>query len=236
MNDILVASVALAALAILALIAHDLYSRLRRRHRRRRARQARKSRRHYSQWQSVAPPRHGPLPSHAPPTRPKPAADLRDPAQQLHAIARVDFECIPLLTPPDARLLPLLEAAAHDLRAGHRVLAQTSLGDLIRPQANSASADDRSAALASITAKRIDFAIIDRAGRLAVAVDYQDADHHQDHALGRDAIKREALRRAGIPLIELGPDFDAAHLRQRIAGLLAPPKAASVTPLDSRRG
>lgn len=217
---------ALALAAIVAVIAHALYLRLRPRRRRR----SRHGRDQFSHWEGKAQPRLRPVPTPDPP-----APDLRDPAQQLHAIARVDFEPTPLLNRQEARLLPLLESITRDLRAGHRVMAQTSLGELIRPKPDSTTEADRSAAFASINSKRLDFAIIDRAGRLAVAIEYQGDGHHQGHAFMRDAVKREALRRAGIPLIEVEPDFDAAHLRRRVSGHLAPPPVASVTPLDSRR-
>lgn len=222
----------LAIAAIFAVIAHLLYIRLRPRRRRRRQRYGRE---HFSQWEGKAQPRPRATPNPAPPPSGQAIPDLRDPAQQLHAIARVEFEPTPLLNRQEARLLPLLESITRDLRAGHRVMAQTSLGELIRPKPDSATEDDRSAAFASINSKRLDFAIIDRAGRLAVAVEYQGCGHHQGHAFMRDAVKREVLRRAGIPLIEVEPDFDAAHLRHRVKGHLAPPPVASVTPLDSRR-
>ncbi|NBE08698.1 DUF2726 domain-containing protein [Paragemmobacter ruber] len=230
MNDISFSD-ALALLAITAVIAHALYLHLRPRRRRRRSHQGREQ---FSHWEGKATPRLRAVPDSAP-LPPPPAPDLRDPAQQLHAIARVTFEPTPLLNRQEARLLPLLESITRDLRTGHRVMAQTSLGELIRPKPDSATEADRSAAFASINAKRLDFAIIDRGGRLAVAVEYQGEGHHQGNAFLRDAIKREVLRRAGIPLIEVEPDFDAAHLRRRLTGHLAPPQGASVTPLDSRR-
>lgn len=204
-----------------------LYLRVRPRQRRR----ARRSKA-YTAWNgsAVSRPRLVPQPS------PAAAPDLHDPAQQLHAIARVEFECTPLLNRQEARLLPLLESTAHDLQSGHRVMAQTSLGELIRPKSGTATEDDRSAAFASINSKRLDFAIIDRAGRLAVAVEYQGRGHHQGTAFMRDAVKREAIRRAGIPFIEVEPDFDPTVLRTRISGLLATgAQASAVTDLHSRR-
>ena len=204
-----------------------LYLRLRPRHHRR----ARRSK-PYTAWNGSAVSR----PRLVQPPPPPAASDLHDPAQQLHAIARVEFECTPLLNRQEARLLPLLEATARDVQSGHRVMAQTSLGELIRPKSGTATEDDRSAAFASINSKRLDFAIIDRAGRLAVAVEYQGSGHHQGTAFMRDAVKREAIRRAGIPFIEVEPDFDPALLRSRITGLLATnSKPAVVTDLHSRR-
>lgn len=213
----------LVALAFGALLYLRLWPR-----KRRRARRAK----NYSTWSGAAVPRPRLVPQ---PTLP-PSPDLHDPAQQLHAVARVEFECTPLLNRQEARLLPLLESTARDAQSGHRVMAQTSLGELIRPKTGTASEDDRTAAFASINSKRLDFAIIDRAGRLAVAVEYQGSGHHQGTAFLRDAVKREAIRRAGIPFIEVEPDFDPALLHSRITGLLAPPTAAAgVTDLHSRR-
>ncbi len=213
----------LAALAVIIFIGVALYIRLRPRRRRRSRRNGT-----YSSWQGTAPHRTQGLQraQHAnPPHQPSP--DLRDPAQQMHAIARVEFECTPLLNQQESRLLPLLESVIRDLRAGHRVMAQTSLGELLRPRESSATESDRSAAFASINSKRLDFAIIDRTGRLAVAVEYQGDGHHQGNAFMRDAVKREAVRRAGIPFVEVEPDFDPTHLRTRIMGLLTQPKPAA---------
>lgn len=227
MGNNFIAAETLAALLAIAFVALALYTRSQPRHRLRSRR-----RRDFTAWSSQ--------PSSHPPAAlavvPDTNLDLRDPAQQMHAIARVEFECTPLLNPQEARLLPLLESTTRDLRAGHGVMAQTSLGELIRPRSNTATAEDRTAAFASINSKRLDFAIIDRAGRLAVAVEYQGGGHHQGNAFMRDAVKREAVRRAGIPFIEVEPDFDPARLRSRITGLLAPATPApSVTALNSHR-
>lgn len=184
-----------------------------------------------SAWSNPSPsrPRTGLSPA------PTATPDLRDPAQQRHAIVRGKFECTPLLNRQEARLLPILESTTRDLRAGHYAMAQTSLGELIRPKSNTATADDRNAPFASNNSKRLDFAIIDRAGKLVAAVEGQGTGRHQGNAFMRDAEKREAIRRAGIPLIEAEPDFDFALLRIRITGLLFPATPANVTDLNRRR-
>lgn len=58
---------------------------------------------------------------------------LRNPARQLEAIARVDFERRPLLNKAEARILPVIERTLKDLALGHRVMAQTSMGEILRP-------------------------------------------------------------------------------------------------------
>jgi hypothetical protein len=160
---------------------------------------------------------------------------LSDPAQQMHAIAQMEFECTPILNQEESRLLPLLDSVTGDLQAGHRVMAQTSLGELIRPKATSGTSDERSAAFASINSKRLDFAIIDSDGRLVVAIEYQGSGHFQGNAFMRDAVKREAIRRAGIAYVEVEQDFDPALLRQRITGLLNPSGPAAAPSALQRR-
>ena len=87
---------------------------------------------------------------------------LHDPKQQMEAIAPAEFEVTPLRNREEARLLPLLESCAAKLNNGYRVMAQTSLGEIIRPKQAGLSQDQQRAAYASINFKRLDFAIFDR--------------------------------------------------------------------------
>lgn len=126
----------------------------------------------------------------------------------LRAVRGSGFEVVPLLNGEEARLLPVLERAAARAGPGFRVMAQVSLGEVIRPLPGPRQRE----ALAAINAKRLDFAVFDAAGRLRAAVEYHGGGHWRNHATLRDAAKREALARAGVPLIELGPAPDEARL------------------------
>ncbi len=95
-------------------------------------------------------------------------------------------------------------------------MAQTSLGELLRPHLKSGNKQDRDAAYASINSKRLDLAIIDRFGLLTVAVEVQGSGHYHKNTFIRDAVKREALRRAGIRLIEVTDDWTPEMLEQQI--------------------
>ena len=161
-------------------------------------------------------------------------SDLRDPKQQMEAIARVDFEITPLLNKEEARLLPLLESCTRKLNRGHRVMAQTSLGEIIRPKAANASNEAQRAAFASINSKRLDFAIFDRFGRLAIAIEYQGSGHYQTKSFMRDAVKREALRKAGVPYLEVKQDFSHDDVARQITQLLAPTDQANTTATPGR--
>jgi hypothetical protein len=133
--------------------------------------------------------------------------NMSDPKDQMTAVARVGFEPVPLLNKSEAQLLPVLELAVRNLNSGYRVMAQTSLGEVIRPVAGSTTKQEQDAAYASINSKRLDFAIIDRFGILRLAIEYQGHGHYRETSFMRDAVKREALRKAGVPMLEMEPDF-----------------------------
>jgi hypothetical protein len=96
------------------------------------------------------------------------------------------------------RVFRIVEAELQSRNNGCRVLAQTSLGEIIR--------SDNDKAFASINSKRVDILIIGRNGDPLAAIEYQGGGHHQGSAAARDAIKKEALRRAGIRWLEVSED------------------------------
>lgn len=145
---------------------------------------------------------------------------MHDPANQMKAISQVGFRTIRLLNASEYKLLPLLESIARDLRRGHRVMAQTSLGEILAPVSDDAGL--KSAAFASINSKRLDFAIFDTSGYLVLAIEYQGQAHYRPTAFMRDAVKREALRKAGVPFLEVPAMFRPAEVRAEIVGLLQP--------------
>ena len=149
--------------------------------------------------------------------------NVRDPKQQMEAIALVDFEITPLLNREEARLLPLLESCVRQIRKGHRVMAQTSMGEIIRPKHVGVSEDQQRAAYASINSKRLDFAIFDKFGRLVVAIEYQGSGHYQAKSFMRDAVKREVLRKAGVRYMEVPQDFIHDDLTRQILSIISPP-------------
>ena len=79
-----------------------------------------------------------------------------------------------------------------------RVMAQVSLGEVL------SSPDAR--AYSTINSKRVDLLIVSRRGDPIVAIEYQGHGHYQGTAAARDAVKKEALRKAGVRYIEVTPD------------------------------
>ena len=60
----------------------------------------------------------------------------------------------------------------------------------------------------SINSKRADFVIISKYGKPCVVVEYQGTGHYQANAAARDAVKKEACRKAGIHYVEISADYN----------------------------
>lgn len=130
-------------------------------------------------------------------------------------MSAVEFERQPLLNKGEYRVLLVLEAAARDARGGYRVMAQTSLGEVLRPKL-SVSAEQADLAFRSINSKRADFIVVDRRGLAVLAVEYQGNGHYQGNAEQRDAVKRAVFQSAGVMLIEVPAQFNEAALATQV--------------------
>lgn len=162
-----------------------------------------------------------------------------DHAEQAAAVAAVAFERRALLNREEAPLFDLVERLLADEAPGWRVMAQVSLGEIVAPRRDGGTAEARARAFAAVNAKRVDLAVFDPALRLALAIEYQGSGHYQGDAVLRDAIKREALRRAGVPLLEVEHGYRAeavrATLRARL-GLREPGQGAEEAASARRSG
>lgn len=151
---------------------------------------------------------------------PASSPDMANPQAQLEAISKVSFEKRRLLNKTEYKVLQVLEATVNDCGDGHRIMAQTSLGELIQPRPGSGTDTSRKQAFASINSKRLDFAIVDRYGLLAAAIEVQGSGHYHHKTFLRDAVKREALRRAGVELIEVQESWLSDEISSRIRTVL----------------
>ncbi len=136
------------------------------------------------------------------------APDLRDAGQQLNAVMAASFQRRRLLSPSEFQAFKVIEGDIAAARLGYRVFAQTSLGEVLH------SPDDD--AFRSINSKRVDILIVDRGGWPVVAVEYQGNGHYQGTAAARDAVKKEALRKAGVGYVEVCPNDSADQIRSRV--------------------
>jgi hypothetical protein len=142
-----------------------------------------------------------------------PKSSVPDAADQLRTVMAAEFRPKRLLNRGEERVLAALEPIVAELAPGWRVWSQVSLGEVL--DANSVEAFN------TINAKRVDFLLVDADQRPRVAIEYQGQGHHQGAAAARDAVKREALRRAGVGFGEVFAGDGPAELRQVVERLMA---------------
>ena len=141
-------------------------------------------------------------------------AGVPDPAEQLRTVMAGAFKPKRLLNKGEEKVLKALEPIVAQLEPGWRVWTQVSLGEVLDA--------DSIEAFNTINAKRVDFLLVDADQRPRLAIEYQGQGHHQGTAAARDAVKREALRRAGVGYGEVfagdGPDELAQVVARVMAG------------------
>ena len=135
-------------------------------------------------------------------------APITDAADQLRVVMGATFAKRRLLSNSEAQVLYAAEAAIKTANLKWRVMAQVSLGEVL------SSPDAR--AYSTINSKRVDLLIISSAGDPIAAIEYQGSGHHQGTASARDAVKKEALRRAGVRYIEVTPEQGVQDLAREI--------------------
>lgn len=142
--------------------------------------------------------------------RPMPPLDAAD---QLRLVMEAPFEKRRLLSKSEARVFYAAEKAIRDQNLGWRVMAQVSLGEVL------SSSDAH--AYSAINSKRVDVLLVSSSGDPIAAVEYQGDGHYQGTAPARDAVKKEALRRAGVGYIEVTTAHNPTDLAREIARIAA---------------
>lgn len=136
---------------------------------------------------------------------------MSDAADQLRAVIAAPFTARNVLSKTEAAVMAAAEAAIAEAKLPWRVMAQVSLGEVL------ASPDE--AAFRAINAKRVDLLVVSERSRPLAAIEYQGQGHYQGTAPARDAIKKEALRRAGIGYIEITFEHGPEDVGREIARL-----------------
>jgi hypothetical protein len=127
---------------------------------------------------------------------------------------KAEFKAQRLLNKSEARLFKAVDKQVLEARPGWQVMAQVSLGEILK-------CEDK-AAYACINSKRVDLLIVDEECRPLHAIEYQGGAHYKGaHATAaRDAVKKEALRRAGIGYVEVVAGDTPAELRRVVERLV----------------
>jgi hypothetical protein len=151
--------------------------------------------------------------------KPYPAVPKQlDAADQLRIVMSSDFTIQPLLNKGEARVFKELDRAVIVCNHEWQVMAQVSLGEILR----SKDAD----AYSCINSKRVDLLLVDENCQPRHVIEYQGRAHHQGTAAARDAVKKEALRRAGIGYHEVVAGHTTpSELRRLVEKLVDKPTA-----------
>lgn len=140
-----------------------------------------------------------------------------DAAEQLRRVMDAHFKPRALLNKPERRLLACIDKVLAEESPGWRTMGQVSLGEILW-------SDDKDAYWA-INAKRVDLLIVDAECRPLHAIEFQGSGHHLGpETAARDAVKKEALRRAGIGYVEVVTGNTPAEVREmvrKLAGRMA---------------
>jgi hypothetical protein len=118
------------------------------------------------------------------------------------------FQRQKLLSPSEYKIFKILEDDLTQYGNGCRVFAQTSLGEILKSENKNA--------FSSINSKRVDILIVDGGGWPIAAVEYHGTGHYQGTAAARDAVRKEALRKAGVRYIEVFNSDSAEQIRSRV--------------------
>lgn len=134
-------------------------------------------------------------------------------ADQLKTVMKADFKPRMLLNRKEVEVFKALDQIVIARNSAWQVMAQVSLGEFL-------SSEDKDA-YSCVNSKRVDFALMDADGRVHHALEYQGTGHHQGSAAARDAVKKEALRKARIGYHEIVAGHTTpAELRRLIEKLV----------------
>ena len=146
----------------------------------------------------------------------QPISKVTDAADQLRIVMNANFTIQPLLNKSEVRVLKELDRSVISCNPGWQVMAQVSLGEILRSK--------DAEAYSCINSKRVDLLLVDDDCQPRHAIEYQGGAHHQSTAAARDAVKKEALRRAGIGYHEVVAGHTTpTDLRQLVEKLVEKP-------------
>ena len=148
------------------------------------------------------------------PLKGTPERTASDAADQLRIVMDATFKARSLLNKSEARVFRELDRLVIGRNSTWQVMAQVSVGEFV--------GSDDAEAYGCINSKRVDLLIVDGDCRARHALEYQGAGHHQGTAAARDAVKKEALRKAGIGYHEVVAGHTTPSELKRLVERLVP--------------
>jgi len=155
-------------------------------------------------------------------TLPPQASSAAAPSEQLIRVMAAEFAPKRILSRAEYEVFRIVEREAIAAGGGHRVFAQVSLGEVL------SSPDEQ--AFFAVNAKRADCLVVGHDGMPCFAVEYKGEGHCQSQAAARDAVKKEALRKAGVGYVEIAHTHSLEErenlIRMQLRQYMPPPQRA----------
>lgn len=146
--------------------------------------------------------------------------DISDVENQIRFISQTELRAVRPVNKEAVRVLYALDEWIATHRPDWRMAFEVSMGAFIK---TSYDPEDRmqKAAFSSYNSKRVDFLLIDRFGQPMLVVEYHGTGHDlSDDAPDRMEVKRLALARAGIPLVEIPAKTPKSDIVRMIADMV----------------
>ena len=165
--------------------------------------------------------------------------DISNTGNQLRFVEEADLELSRPINKEAFRKFRIAEELLEKEKRKWRIFAEVGLGAFIRTSFRGGSESKRKRAFQSYNSKRVDFLIIDSLGNPAVAIEYQGSGHHlSTDAAARDAVKKRALQRAGVELLEVYQDTTDDEFKMSLISALkrhhGKPKRSKTTPSGAK--
>lgn len=129
--------------------------------------------------------------------------DVSDVENQIRFIRQTELRAVRPVNREAAQVLYALDEWIKECKLEWRVAFEVSMGSFIKTSFDGDDARQK-AAFSSYNSKRVDFLLIDRFGMPTLAVEYHGSGHDlSEGAEDRMRVKRLALERAKIPLVEI---------------------------------
>jgi len=138
-------------------------------------------------------------------------------ARELGAIKDAEFHTAPVLAGEDVGVLGLIEEAVQASGGGFRVLVNASLEHMVNLEDLRNRTRAMRLSMAGIVLK---FAVVDRFGRLVMAIDHMgDTPLARQENINRTVVI-EVLRKAGVWYLEIPSHYSAENARAQILAVL----------------
>lgn len=138
-------------------------------------------------------------------------------ARELGAIKDATFHTAPVLTGEDVGVLGLIEGVVQELASGFRVLVNANLETMVDLDDFRNRSRATRLSMAGIVIK---FAVVDRFGRLVMAIEHMGEQPLERQENINRTVVIEVLRKAGVWYLEIPAHYSAGNAQAQISAVL----------------